>query len=159
MAVVKMLYVCEGCGTEYDQIWSAMSCEQQETPGPIVAVGDIVTIGYGRGWQDGDKRWIINPDTERRYHKGLKVECPNGHGNCFNECCTWGFYYVVTKIDKKDHRVRYHLETRAMTGKQGYRLGYTYNDGHVRPKRVEHPSAYLVRSGRLLIGHEARRLV
>lgn len=154
---MKILYICEGCKEQYDSEDEAKRCEAID-PGPrLVEVGDIVTAHSGFGWYDGDSRWIRNPDV--LVNGKRRATCPNGDGNCFSMCCTYGFFYVVIAIDIHDHRVRYHLATRAMNGKQGYRTGYTYNECHIIPKKVKNPPEFLRRSGRGLIGKKTTILL
>lgn len=155
---MKILYICEGCGKQYDRIVKAQECESKDPGEQLVEPGDIVTARYGFGWFDGDRRWVVNPDVKLRHRDGKEV-CPNGNGNCFSKCCTYGFYYVVTAVDTHNHRTRYHLRTRAMGGKTGYRGGYTYTDDHITPKKVGSPSDFLVRSGRGLVGEKCKGLL
>lgn len=149
-------FECQICGAEFATENEAILCEQQEFA-PKFKAGDIVTVGKGFGWYDGDKLWVSNPNIELR-----PDVCPNRHGNCFNECCTYQFYYVVTYVDceqRTSHRPRYHLATGAMSGKQGYRYGYTYDWGHIPPKLVANASPELREAGKTLIGHQASILL
>jgi len=113
---------------------------------PKVNVGDIVTKECGYGWFDGDKKWVVNPrQCDNRNPK---------HGNCFQCCCTMGFYYVVTAIDRDFDdisRLRYHLITNAMTGKDGHRQFYTYEGSITKVKR---PKKYLITTSRKLLGQK-----
>lgn len=148
---MKTVYICEGCGEKYNNPDEARACEARDPGKRLAEVGDIVTARAGFGWFDGDERWVIQPTAGlSAYREG---RCPLKDTNCFSPCCTYSFYYVVTAIDVAMHRLRYHLVTRAMKG--GHRRGYTFNVHHCTPKRVESPSDYLVRSGRLLIGEKA----
>ncbi len=165
---MKIEYICEGCGEGYADINRAIACEATESTEPTCGVGDIVLAKGGFGWFDGDRRWVSNLSVRGEIAgagDGSKVvqiaaaspKCPNGNGNCFSDCCTYFFYYVVTHIDKHEHRTRYHLMTRAM--QKGYRAGYTYNETHIRPEKVESPSDFLLRSSKGLLGGKARHLL
>lgn len=149
---MKVQYICDGCGEKFSDINEAISCEQSGEVERICEVGDIVTGEGGFGWYDGDSRWITNPNVQLH-----QKPCPNKNGNCFSDCCTYFFYYVVTAIDQHKHRIRYHLTTRAM--KESYRQGHTFNKHHVQLIKVEDPSDYLVRSGRSLIGEKSEYLL
>lgn len=146
--MVRAVYICEGCDKSYEELEEAQRCERQDPGQGLVQVGDIVRAKGGFGSFDGDKRWVIQPTVGLFAYRDGK--CPLNDTNCFAECCTYSFYYVVTAIDIYQHRMRYHLTTRAM--KKGYRGGYTFNRHHHTPVRVESPSDFLVRSGRGLIG-------
>jgi hypothetical protein len=127
----KLYFACDICDAEYDNEAGALACEARGKPNLIVAVGDIVFGSAGFGWFDGDKKWVSNPTVS------LKRKCPKGDGNCFDDCCTYRFYYVVSAIDvdpEDSHRPRYHLITGAML--KDYRVGYTFNTGHVTPRKV-----------------------
>ena len=157
---MKVIYICEGCGEQYDNSVSAYACEARDPGERLVDVGDIVFAKAGFGWFNGDKRWIRNPSVILKSKGDSRKECPNGNGNCFASCCGYDFYYVVTAIDEKDHRVRYHLATRAMLGRgRGYVMGYTFNVGHHAPNKILSPSDFLIRSGRLLVGEKADHLL
>ena len=156
-------YSCEICGSGFDTADAAQACEAQGVDAPVVGVGDIVFLRAGYGWYDGDPAWVSNPGVKPWSRKN---KCPNGYSNCFSECCTYRFYYVVTAIDTADkhyespgHRTRYHVETLAMTGKQGHRgPGYTFNEDHIKPVLVLDPPPEVVEQGRALIGHRAKFL-
>lgn len=166
MPVKVVRWRCSFCGEEYKSAERARDCEALGF-NPTVKVGDIVTCGGGFGWYDGDRRWITNPDVD------LDIEKHHGRrkkSNCFDVCCTYLFYYVVTSIDGDHlmtcgrrgrpvdaHRPRYHLFTRAM--KMGYRSGVTYDEGHYAMTKVKDPSAYLVSSARGLLGLKTERLI
>lgn len=150
-------YRCQICKVIHPTRRAAQACEDR---GPLrfaFAVGDIVTARYGFGWYDGDERWVINRDVDPKSRNPL-------HGNCFSECCTWGFYYVVTKLDgdpDDGHRARYHLFTGAMTGKSGYDQGYTYDSGHCALKLVPRPDRprFVITDARRFHGRAADRLL
>lgn len=160
-------YACESCGTEYRTRAEAAQCEARAAAiKPTVSVGDIVTARAGFGWYDGDRKWITNAnkvDPQRHGNPGpfKRHECPHGDGNCFSECCTFSFYYVVTHIDAEaeSHRPRYHLVTNAMTGKQGYHAGYTYDEDHVAPKLATRVPRHVRLTSRALIGEKATSLL
>lgn len=65
---------------------------------PKFNIGDIVTCGYGYGWFDGNDDWVINPKP--------KKTCQH---NCFDKCCTMGFYYVVHSIQTTDDRHKLYI--------------------------------------------------
>jgi predicted nucleic acid-binding Zn ribbon protein len=167
-------YACESCGTEYRTVAEAAECEARAAAAKKtrLEVGDIVFARAGFGWYDGDREWIANAnkvDPQRRGNPGpiQKGKCPNGDGNCFGECCTFKFYYVVTHIDEDNfnnearrlHRPRYHLMTKAMTGKQGYGSGYTFDDGHWKPTLAQGVPAAVRLASRALIGEKATTLL
>lgn len=153
--MTRTFHICEGCGEEYEELAKAQRCEARDPGRQLVEVGDIVLVKAGFGWFDGDTRWVIQPTVGLfAYREG---RCPRNDTNCFGECCTYSFYYVVTAIDIVEHRLRYHLATRAM--RAGPRHGYTFNKHHYTPVKVELPSDFLVRSGRGLIGQRARGLL
>jgi hypothetical protein len=52
------------------------------------------------------------------------------------------------------HRVRYYLETKAMSGKQGHRGGYTATRHHICPVPVKAPPKFVVTDARDLIGQK-----
>lgn len=152
------IYRCE-CGKEHRGEYAADLCCRPPLRSTLKP-GDIVTFGYGRGWFDGDRRWVIN--ARIKVKPGPEVSAnkkPPKHWdslNCFDKCCTMGFYYVVTAVDRDERdlsRPRIHLETLAMSGKQGYRKFYNYEcPGLVK---VERPKAYLIRTSRDLVGTTA----
>jgi hypothetical protein len=141
-------YRCPICKQGYDTQEGAMHCAEKGTEKPIVEVGDIVLGAAGFGWYDGDRKWIKNPDVKKHPE----------HGNCFGICCTYAFYYVVTAIDtdpRDAHRIRYHLFTKAMSEEEGYNSGYTFNVGHIRPRKVREPPKEVVEDSKDLIGEKA----
>lgn len=140
-------YICEICNKEYDNLIDADICEKQGIEKSLFKVGDIVYVKAGYGWYDGDKRWIINPKE--------KIKKNPKHGNCFGKCCTMAFYYVITTIDQdpsEPHRIRYHLYTNAMSGKEGYQEGYTRVDTHYTPELIKNPPKFVIRDSKKLIG-------
>ncbi len=162
-------WACNECRAQYDNENEARACENRPLQPPIVAAGDIVTVKAGFGWFDGDRSWVLNADAVDPKKIGgetplrllyPKRKCPNGDGNCFGDCCTFVFLYVVTHIslDPGTHRVRYHLVTPAMSGRQGYRVGWTCYPGHHLPVRANVPAA-IVREGAALIGTVAEHLL
>lgn len=137
---MKTLYVCEGCGTQYDTADIAMACETQMITSPL-QVGDIVSIGKMFGWHDGDDRWI-----EQYYPSDGAVSLRT-------------FYYVVSHITTENHRVWLYCATRAMSEESGYRCGYTHYEGHYLPRKVEQPSPYIVETSKALIGMLSKSLL
>ena len=145
-------FVCEICNEQYDNARDAEKCEQQGIEKALYKTGDIVEITKGFGWYDGDKRWIINPKVKRN---------PK-HGNCFGKCCLMVFYYAITAIDQdpdEPHRIRYHLFTNAMSGKQGYKEGYTRAETHYTPKIIKNPPKFIVKDSKKLIGRKSKFLI
>lgn len=142
-------WMCGVCKTIWPTRAEAQTCESRGKPECRFKVGDIVEGGHGFGWHDGQRNWVVNPGIRRK----------PSHGNCFGSCCTMGFYYVVTVVDVDDkdgHRSRYHVFTKAMSGKQGHRSGYTYESGHITLRKARrHPK--LDTSG--LLGQKARCLL
>jgi hypothetical protein len=149
MSKVETTYACDICGEKYRTNEEAVACEARGFE-PKFKVGQIVTSKQGFGWYDGDKSWIVNPDITLRPEK-----CPNGNRNCFECCCTYVFYYVITFIDgdeREGHKPRYHLRTKAMTGKQGYSEGWTFDEGHYKPMLVRNPPKIVVEQSKELLG-------
>jgi hypothetical protein len=148
-------YQCEVCGGRFPTQVQAMACERVGFK-PRHKVGEIVFAKGGFGWYDGQKNWVSNPNVSR------DRECPSGVGNCFDDCCCFRFYYVITFIDKDErdgHRARYHLMTMAMSGNQGYRAGYTYDTGHESIELVKNPPTLVVEESKTLIGQQAQHLL
>jgi len=68
---------------------------------------------------------------------------------------------MITHIDGDEnngHRPRYHVETKAMTGQQGHRGGYTFDIHHSTPKIVENPPQIVVDESKELLGHAFKHL-
>ena len=137
-------YQCEICKKIYDTQIEADACEAHGPPTTKLKVGDIVKTGTAYGWFDGQRNWVI----------GQKTPDPDNNRLI-------GFYYVITAIDvdlQDGHRVRYHLFTKAMTGKQGHDQGYTY-DEHYKPIKVRNPPKAVVDSSKALIGKKSEWLM
>lgn len=139
----KQVFQCTICKKEYKSKQAAINC-MNSTDQQIVKVGDIVELRYGFGWFDGDKRWVINPDVDTSKHG-------------FGADCSMGFFYVITHIDTENHRTRYHVMTNAMTGKKGYKGGWTYNKNHYTPKLIDAPE-FVKQDSKNLIGKKAKWL-
>lgn len=171
MPRVHSTYSCLTCNRVYETEAQAVQCETQPDPDFRAQVGDIVTVRAGHGWYDGDRAWIANPDV---LPKAPGRECPNGDGNCFSECCTYSFYYVVTATEMEQpnklggywldpatqvflHRPIYHVVTLAMAS--SYRSGWTSHPGHYAPRRVENPPAAVVEASRALLGEKFSHLL
>lgn len=149
-------YECDGCGERYDSEKKARKCERKPTRDLIVGVkvGSIVKRYPSFGWFDGDPRWVVNlKEVMGRDDIVVRQPCKESIDKCF------AFYYVVTAIDVHEHRWRYHLETRAMSGKQGYRNGYTFGKHHITPDIVENPPAIVVEDAVSLLGHKSKYLL
>lgn len=119
-------YVCTSCRAQYLTRQEAEACAAREET-PVCKVGDIVLAGGMRfGWFDGEKSWIARSVEPRRHE-------PQPASGRMHE-----FYYLVTAIEPEGHRLRYYLATRAMTGRSGYRAGWTTADGgHFTPRVVD----------------------
>lgn len=146
---MKTLYQCEFCGAIDADRKKVEACEAEGREAPIVAVGDVVTIKSGYRWFDGDRAWIVNPDVVLGGNKS--------HGNCFDSCCCYQFYYVVTAIepDKRDgHKIRYHVRTLAV----GQERGWT-GSGHRPPRKVADPPTKVVEASLALIGETYEQLL
>ncbi len=155
---MKTIYRCELCKTDFDTAKTALACENRKKEKLIANVGDIVFVKSGFGWFDGDKVWISNPDVMLKRSFEYK-KCPNGDSNCFGECCTYRFFYVVTAIDFEGHRARYHCATLAMTGIKGYASGYTFGSHHYTLVLVKNPPAKVIKASKALIGTRATNLI
>ena len=162
---VTVSWWCDICGKHYPKMADAEACESRgvvEQKG--FQVGDIVLVRAGFGWFDGDVAWVEN--YKRNTINGVLQRNPE-HGNCFGECCTYRFYYVLTAITPDTgvngdlHRLIYHLETLAMTGQQGYRKGYTVGGvGHVTMEKPKHPPpAQVVEEAKALVGNTTDILI
>jgi hypothetical protein len=147
-ARITTSYVCPICEKGYPTREEAARCAARGKEKPIVKVGDIVLARAGFGWFDGSRDWVKNPDVKKHPE----------HGNCFGECCTMTFYYVVTAIDDYEgdpHRIRYHLLTGAMSEEQGHRQRWTTVDGHYKPRRVKDPPDKVLAESKKFIGSKA----
>ncbi len=146
-------YQCPICKQQYETEKEAQECLNIGIEKSVALVGDIVELNAGYGWFDGDKRWVINPNVNL---KGIK-----SHGNCFGKCCTYAFYYVITKIenDTDRHKLKYHVFTNAMTGKQGHRNGYTFSETHITPKKIKNVPKFVLKDSKKLIGKKAGDLL
>lgn len=138
-------YRCDFCGCLYKRYQDARDCCERGFH-PTVVEGDIVVAGVDRfGWFDGDPKWIAR-----------EVEGDSHTGKVFT------LYYVVTCVDADErdaHRPRYHLFTKAMTGEQGWESGYTFDEHHVAPRKVEDPPKYVVETSKELLGHKSECLL
>jgi len=166
----KTIYLCGVCETEYPTLAEAEECEARaKRMSPRFKVGDVVTGRSGFGWFNGDPAWISNPEVAaggKPEPGGVSTKGSQpGHGNCFGDCCTYSFFYVVTAIDEDTHqtslphRVRYHVATKAMSGTEGYRNGYTFDDGHVTLTKVSNPPDAVVKGLADLIGEKSETLL
>lgn len=120
-----MIYKCEICGREDKDITVIEACEAQTIDTPLMAeIGDIViTETYGRfGWFDGDSDWVIERGKDPTWQKMMV-----------------SLIYVVTDIKVVNHRRRYYVATKAMTGTDGYRGGFTHDSGHDKLTKLENP--------------------
>lgn len=137
----KIIYGCQICGRQYSTEQDAIICETQPPDERLADVGDVVAGGKRFGWFDGDKAWVMDPKVKKGYI---------------------AFYYVVTHIDGHEdnaHRVRYHLFTNAMTGKEGYRSGWTFNSGHYALVKAKGPPEKVMREAKTLVGSLAEHLL
>ena len=160
-----VLFRCPICKAQYANEEAAEKCLAKGVDAPIVKVGDIVNMGYGYGWFDGDIRWVMNPNV--RMNPGPKPSppkkpCPKKKGSCFDSCCTMGFYYVVTAIDcctEDPHRTRYHVFTKAMTGGMRPKGVYTFGEGSGAPQLIKKPSPFVIKDSKGLIGQKGEYLI
>jgi len=145
----EVRWVCPICKSKYPFLKDAVECFEQGFK-PKFKVGDIVTtvlgdepseLYYRHWWIDGDEEWaIVNKDDPKER----------------------ALIYVVSYIDKyynNPHRPEYHLATNAMTGKQGYSKGYTYDTGHICIAKVDIPSTKIVTESKKLLGIIADQLL
>ncbi len=142
--IEREIYECPICNNRYDTKPEAEACLAIGVDERL-RVGDIVEVKFGYGWYDGQKDWVINPEID-----------PNKtHG--FGRKVSWGFYYVVTDVEISGHRVRYSVATKAMTGENGHRGGWT-GKNHYMPKKVDAPQSVIDES-RELIGNKYTNLL
>lgn len=148
-----MTYQCPICREKYKTKKGAQECLDIGMEKPIASVGDIVELDAGYGWFDGDKRWIINPSVKLR---GIK-----SHGNCFEKCCTYAFYYVITKIENDigRHKLKYHVYTNAMTLASGHSRGFTFTETHITPKIAQNVPKFVIKNSKKLIGKDGKYLL
>ena|SRR5690348_10082995 len=136
-------YQCEICGRRYPTEMAAKNCERIPFK-PQFKTGQIVMFYREFGWFDGDRKWVEKCTVAARKEKRMR------------------FYYVVTYVDRDPrylHRVRYHIATKAMTGRQGYHIGYTFDQGHYTPTVVKNPPKYVVKTSEDLLGEKADSLL
>lgn len=158
------VYQCSVCLKRYDKREDAQACVDQPVDLPNYRVGDFVVVKYGYSWYSGSPKWIINRDLMRKPHwKARRHACRRNDGNCFDRCCTLGFYYVITLIDRSPenpHRIRYHLVTMALTGRyRGGAGGYTYNSGHITLSPARKVPATVIKDSKELLGVETQYIV
>jgi len=138
-------YRCDICGRLYKRYQDAMDCHEQGFH-PTLLEGDIAIAGINRlGWFDGDPKWVAQ-----------EVPGDSGTGKLYT------LYFVVTRVDGDDrdaHRPRYHLFTKAMTGEQGWQSGWTFNEHHIRPQKVENPPKYVVETSKEVLGRKSEWLL
>jgi hypothetical protein len=152
------VYVCEVCGTRYDDEGAALACEGRGVPGPWAAVGEFVTADT-YGWFNGDEAWLVQPTSGVVRPR----PCPRGSGNCFGRCCNYSPIYQVLSVEREKadgfrsgtarvgdhivsrtgHRYEYKLATWAIVGTELYkgarypRFGVTIAETHFRPRRLD----------------------
>lgn len=158
----KTEYLCEICNNAYVTEAEAIACEKRGREKVQCEVGDIVTGNAGFGWFDGDPKWISNPEVGTCKPGGVSTYGTKPrHGNCFGACCTYQFYYVVTAIDgdeRDPHLARVYVATKAMSGAEGYRGGWTGRN-HIRMKVVADPPSEIVVDSTDLIGTKIENLL
>jgi hypothetical protein len=107
----KPVYFCPVCLSMHRTEAGARLCAES-TPEPVAKVGDVILMYPRYGWFDGDKRWVEkNTGVD---HNGMPL---------------LAFWYVITAIDHEEHRVRYHVDSRAIKSQRVG--GYTFTDGHL----------------------------
>lgn len=146
---IKPTFICPTCKRKYPDHDAAVKCANSDET-PKWEVGQIVTFGDRFGWYDGERDWVTNPDIVPDMYA-------SGRG--------YSLYYVITAITKDRwqneyaHQLRYHVETMAMTGKKGYRGGYTSRSGHFTPRLVTNPPQIIQDQAKQLIGHKFDHLL
>lgn len=137
---IMIKYICPNCKTIYNNKKNAEKCLNIKVLFNF-KIGDIVTCGHFRfGWFDGDSEWIAEKkESKKRY--------------------LYNFYYIITYIENKDHRARYHLLTLAMTESSGYRKGYTHDQNHVTPVLIKNPPKYIIESSKKYVNCKANYLI
>jgi hypothetical protein len=146
-------YQCETCGNTSSNKSQVLACESIPLETPIFEVGEIVFVKNGFGWFDGEPAWISN------FKAVQENRTAQSHGNCFQSCCTYRFYYVITAIEQDGHRLKYYVVTNAMTGTQGHRGGYTYTKGHITPQRAGIAPPLVTQQAQKLIGEKPKMLI
>lgn len=162
---MRTVYYCEdpGCARFNRDFPTAEEClahEARKPPDkPLAKVGDIVLLGHCFGWFNGSKAWISNPNVGTRLE--VKRPCPNGDSNCFENCCNYEFYWVVTAVDVFEHRWRYHVASRAVTSERRPKEpihGWSTHD-HYKPRLVPDPPQEVVESSKELLGLKYENLL
>lgn len=96
-------FQCEICGSAYPGKESARTCEAQGLRGRVdgIEVGSVVETGRSYSWHNyPDSGWTrARSDEQIQEEQGYKTI------HCHRFCTR----YVVTRIDTRDHEVRYHL--------------------------------------------------
>lgn len=162
--IERTIYECPTCNRRYYDRATAQACAERPVDIERYKVGDIVLTTYGYSWFDGSRVWIENKRLlGRKNWQKLRYRCRRFR-NCSGRCCTLGFYYVVSKVDRDPedgHRVRYHLATGALTPPKGMRAvgGYTFNEHHQSLVLVKRPPRQVLAAAKAFIGFEAGHLI
>lgn len=169
-------YFCSSpdCKEEFDTLKAAEDHENVANASAgeqIVKVGDIVSVNSGYGWFDGDPLWVIKPtaqDIPKDWPSEAPIKsiptrkrCPRGDSNCFSECCTYTFLYVVTDIRMSEHRWKYSVVTKAMGGGHAHAFwgGWTRPVTHYTPKVMANPPPEVVAGSKEFLGQVMRNLL
>ena len=151
-------YRCSVCQSMYETQGAAEACAAQGIrgmdTGHALEVGDVV-VGYPRyGWFDGDPKWVVNPD------KGHIAQFDE-LANKFKGSQMHSFYYVVTHIGLdpgsfnrayNGHRLQYWVKTKAMSGTQGYVVGYTTSTHSLMYKPEKEPPKSVLDAAPNMVG-------
>jgi len=159
---IKPVFICPICGKHHANRTSLQDC-MASTEQPLASVGDIVAIGGGYSWHDGDKDWVCDND-------GYKF-----HGKK-----TLRFWYVITAItqyggsarihntgpegDRQAHQLVYHVQTLGLFhGHEDGQHGWTRPGSHIgwnkpdQPKRP--PPASVIEASKAMIGRTFSNLL
>jgi hypothetical protein len=159
---IQLAFICPICGRIWPTAKLAQSCLDQGFEKVDVKPGDIVQVGGHRyGWYDGDSAWV-DPETVKQrkmdlfalYYVVTAITYPPDRHSWTGDLLAW-----ASNADDNyaGHRAQIHVETPAMSGKEGHRIGYTYTSGHYRCSKVDRPD--LEASGKELIGNIAKHLI
>lgn len=151
---VKPVSICPICGKHHSSRTALQAC-MASTEKPAAQIGDIVAIGEGYKWHDGDKDWV----------------CDN-NGYEFHKEKTLRLWFVITAItqyignqrhnagpngDRQAHQLVYHVQTLGLfNGHEGGHHGWTRPGSHIgwnKPSQPKSPPpASVIEASKAMIG-------